>query len=111
MKKYLLLLVLLLQLQTAFPNTPNHSPDVYEGLYEQLLQKIYVPGRLVDDDSLVLEISFSIDDNFRVTAPQVKGGNRLLQKMLQQQLLDFQPDCSNGAVCGQHFVLPFSIRK
>jgi len=106
-----LLLLLITSLCISTSVFANSHPDLQTSLHQQLAGHIYIPARLIDEDSLLLEIHFSITDDNRLLLEELKGGNKLLQRFLQQQLQEFIANPSGLSLSGQKFVLPLMIRK
>jgi hypothetical protein len=110
MKKCLLLLCLLgLSLQSPGYTTPENR--LYDQLGDQLLQQLYIPPRLIDADSILLEIHFSINEEAQLVATKVTGGDPLLRRFILQQAQQFRTTFDLSSCCNQQFVLPVKIRK
>lgn len=110
MKKFILLLCLI-GLTVQLPSHAHPNNQLHHELSEQLLQHLYIPARLIDEDSISLEIHFSIDEHAQITAAKVIGGDPLLRRFVQQQIQSFQSTLDLRAGCNQQFVLPVKIRK
>lgn len=110
MKKHLLLLCLiLLSFNLATQAHPNNR--LYDELSDQLLQQLYIPPRLIEADSISIEIHFSINEQAQLVGTKVVGGDPLLRRFVLQQIQAFQATIDLSAGCNQQFVLPVKIRK
>lgn len=110
MKKFLFSLI---TIGLAFQSLSQARPNVnqYDSLSDQILHHIYIPARLIDEDSIELEIHFCLDQHAQIVATEIRGGNPLLRRFVLQQLQQFKTSPDFKSVTDQEFILPLKIRK